>query len=110
MFKVFAVMCCIFLAGCAGGMKAVSSDQRETLSISYLDGISSRDITAVSSTGETFSGTLVWIKDAGSSGRYRGALMGDKGRTLEVLMECNTFTGKCVSTARDTIGLAFYVQ
>lgn len=91
-------------------MKAISGNQNETIKILYEDGFGTRDIKATSSTGENFIGTLIWIKDAGAAGRYRGALIGDKGRTLQVEMECNTFTTKCVGTARDNTGAGFFIR
>ena len=91
-------------------MKAISANQSETIKISYEDGFGKRDIQATSSSGEKFIGSLVWIKDVGSSGRYRGALIGDKGRTLQVEMECNTFTATCVGTAKDNTGTGFFIR
>ena len=104
------VIVTIFLAGCGGGMRAISANQSESINISYQDGFGTRDIQATSSAGENFIGTLIWIKDVGNSGRYRGALIGDKGRTLQVEMECNTFTTKCVGTARDNTGAGFFIR
>ena len=104
------VLAAMFLAGCGGSMRAISTDQSETIKISYQDDFGTRDIQATSSAGENFIGTLIWIKDAGTAGRYRGALTGDKGRTLQVEMECNTFTTKCVGTARDNTGAGFFIR
>jgi len=98
------------LTGCSGAMKAVSADQKDMLDIVYQDGVGTRNVQAKSSSGENFVGTLVWIKDPGTAGRYRGALVGDKGRTLQVEMECNTFTAKCVGTARDNVGTGYFIR
>ena len=91
-------------------MRGISADQSETIKILYEDGSGTRDIQATSSTGENFVGTLIWIKDPGPSGRYRRALIGDKGRTLQVEMECNVWTTKCVGTAMDNTGAGFFIQ
>ena len=107
---MIAIFGSCLLFACQGSMHAISVDQRETLAVSYSDGMGTRDIRAVSSEGETFSGTLIWIKDPGTSGRYLGALIGDKGRTLQIELECNTFTAKCVGTARDNNGYIFFIK
>lgn len=100
-----------FLAGCVGGgLKAVAMDQVEQISIKYNDGFGTREVDAISSSGERFIGMLIWIKDPGSSGRYRGALTGDKGRTLSVELECNTFTTRCVGSAKSNTGQMFHIE
>jgi len=103
------VITLIFLAGCSGGLKAVSMDQSEQIAFNYNDGFGTREVNAISSSGERFVGTLIWIKDLGSSGRYRGSVIGDKGRTLSVELECNTFTTKCVGTAKASTGQMFSI-
>lgn len=108
--RTYLVLAVIFFAGCGGNMRAISADQSETIKIAYQDGAGTREIQATSSAGENFIGTLIWIKVAGPSGRYRGALIGDKGRTLQVEMECNTWTTKCVGTARDNTGAGFFIR
>lgn len=110
MLKIIGIAITLsFLSGCAGGLKAVSMDQSEQISVNYNDGFGTREIDAISSSGERFIGTLIWIKDPGSSGRYRGAVIGDKGRTLSVELECNTFTTKCVGTAKASTGQMFSI-
>ncbi len=108
--SVCLALALILVCGCGGSMRGISADQRETIRISYQDGFGTRDIQATSSAGEKFIGTLVWIKDIGAVGRYKGALVGDSGRTLQVEMECNTFTAKCVGTARDNTGALFFIR
>ena len=98
------------LISCTGSMLAISSDQTESLSIDFEDGMGTRDVIALSSNGERFLGTLIWIKDAGSSGRYKGALVGSDGRTLDVKLECNTFTTKCVGTGVTKEGKLFFIR
>ena len=108
------ILCITFfvaiLSACAGGMYAISSDQSESMSIKYNDGMGTRDVVAKSSVGETFIGTLIWIKDLGASGHYKGGLIGDEGRTIEVVLECNVFTTKCVGTGRADDGKAFFIH
>ena len=112
MYKIIGVMFITlgFLPSCAGGLKAVSVDQNEQISIEYHDGFGTREVDAISSSGERFNGTLIWIKDPGSSGRYRGLLIGNKGRTLSVELECSTFTTKCVGTAKANTGQIFHIH
>jgi hypothetical protein len=100
----------LLLAGCSGGMTAIAVDQSETISMAYEDGFGTRDVEATSSKGEVFQGVLIWIKEPGTVGRYRGALVGNKGRTLQVEMECNTFTAKCAGTARDSAGVGYFIR
>ena len=107
MLSMFAV---VILASCAGGLKAVSVDQNEQISMEYHDGLGTREVDAISTTGERFNGTLIWIKDPGSSGRYRGGLIWNKGRTLSVELECNTVTTRCVGTAKANTGQIFHIQ
>ena len=104
---MFAV---VVLTSCAGGLKAVSVDQGEQISIQYNDGYGTREVDAISTTGERFNGTLIWIKDPGSSGHYRGGLVGNKGRTLSVELECSTFTTRCVGTAKSNTGQIFHIM
>jgi len=106
----FNIISVLLLVGCSGGMRAISIDLSETIDISYQDGFGVRNVQATSSKGETFTGPLIWIKDAGSAGRYRGTLTGNKGRTLQVVMECNTSKTKCVGNARDNVGVEYLIR
>ena len=105
--SIFAVLA---LTSCGGGWKAVSVDQKEQLSMDYHMGFGTCEVNAISSSGERFNGELIWIKDTGSSGRYRGLLIGNKGRTLSVELECSTFTTKCVGTAKANTGQTFHIH
>ena len=106
---VLSMFAVVVLTSCAGGMKALSVNQNEQISIEYHDGFGTREVDAISSSGERFTGTLIWIKDPGYSGRYRGGLMGDRGRTLSVELECSSFTTRCVGTAKDNTGQIFHI-
>ena len=106
---VFIVLFAWLLAGCQGGMKAMSADQGEVISLAYQDGMGTRDVHGSSTSGESFSGSLLWTKDQRSTGNYRGVLVGENGRTLQVALGCNALKRKCAGTARDNNGLAFIV-
>jgi len=104
--SMFAV---VILTNCGGGWKAISVNQDEHISMKYDMGFGTCEVDATSSSGERFNGTLIWIKDPGSSGRYRGGLIGNKGRTLSVELECNTVTTRCVGTAKANTGQIFHI-
>jgi hypothetical protein len=91
------------LAGCTVKLSTNSPDLDEQISVKYSDNTGIRVAEAVSSSGERFSGTIIWVNDpdsSGTSGKYRGSLTGDKGRTLSVVLECSKVSTKCVGSAR----------
>ena len=106
---VFIVLFAWLLAGCQGGMKAMSADQGELISLAYQDDGDTRDVHGSSTSGESFSGSLLWTKDERNSGNFRGDLIGENERTLQVAIKCNSLKRKCAGTARDNNGLAFNV-
>jgi hypothetical protein len=106
---VFIGLFALLLASCQGGMKAMSADQGELISLAYQDDGDTRDVHGSSTSGESFSGSLLWTKDERNSGNYRGVLAEENGRTLQVELKCNALKRKCAGTARDNNGLAFIV-
>ena len=106
---VLSIFAVFVLTNCGGGWKAISVNQDEHISMKYDMGFGTCEVDATSSSGERFNGTLIWIKDPGSSGRYRGGLIGNKGRTLSVELECNTVTTRCVGTAKANTGQIFHI-
>ena len=106
---VFIVLFAWLLAGCQGGMKAMSANQEEVISLAYQDGMATRDVHGSSTSGESFSGSLLWTNDQRGSGKYRGVLVGENGRTLQVALGCNSLKRKCAGTARDNNGSVFLV-
>ena len=74
---VFIVLFAWLLAGCQGGMKAMSADQGELISLAYQDGMDTRVVHGSSTSGESFSGSLLWTKDERKSGNYCGVLVGE---------------------------------
>jgi len=106
---VFIVFFAFLLAGCQEGMKAMSANQKEVISLVYQDGMAARDVHGSSTSGESFSGSLLWTNDQRGSGKYRGVLVGENGRTLQVALGCNSLKRKCAGTAKDNNGSVFYV-
>jgi hypothetical protein len=107
---VLSMFAVVILTNCGGGWKAVSVDQNEQISMEYNKKFGTAEVDAISSSGERFNGTLIWIPDSGYSGRYRGSLIGNKGRRLSVELECNIGTGQCVGTAKANTGQIFHIQ
>ena len=103
------VLFALLTAGCQGGMKVLSANQEEVISLAYQDNKETRGIRGVSTSGESFSGSLIWTKGQRSSGKYRGVLVGENGRTLQVALGCNALKRKCAGTARDNSGSVFLV-
>lgn len=106
---VFIVSFAFLLAGCQGGMKAMSANQKEVISLAYQDGVAARDVHGSSTSGESFSGSLLWTNGQRGSGKYHGVLVGENGRTLQVALGCNSLKRKCAGTARDNDGSVFLV-
>ena len=101
----------ILLTGCQPGLQALSVNQGETLSLTYEDNGNKRDVKGVSTTGESFNGSLIWGGDINgkSHGQYQGTIIGDKGRSLQVVLECNRLQLRCTGTAKDNNGAHFYI-
>ena len=97
------------LAGCQGSMKVLSANQEEVISLTYQDSMETRDVHGTSTSGESFSGSLLWTKGQRNSGKYRGVVVGESGRTIQVALGCNALKQQCAGTARDNNGLAFFV-
>jgi len=106
---VFVLSFAFLLAGCQGGMRAMSANQKEVISLAYQEGKATRDVHGSSTSGESFSGSLHWTKDKRGSGKYRGVLVGENGRTLQVALGCNALKRKCAGTARDNSWSVFLV-
>jgi len=105
----FIVLFACLLAGCQGKMKALSANQEEIISLAYQDDKNTRDVRGSSTSGESFSGSLLWTKGRRGSGDYRGVLVGVNGRTLQVALGCNALKRKCAGTAKDNNGAVFLV-
>lgn len=103
------VLLALLLAGCQGGMKVLSENQEEVISLLYQDNLETRGIHGVSTSGESFSGSLLWTKGQRSSGSYRGTLVGENGRTLQVVLGCNSLKQQCAGTAKDSNGAVYFV-
>ena len=103
------VLFALLLAGCQGSMKVLSANQEEVISLAYQDNKNTRGVRGVSTTGESFSGNLTWTKGQRSSGNYRGVLVGENGRTLQVVVGCNSVKQKCAGTAKDSNGAVYFV-
>lgn len=97
------------LAGCQGSMKVLSVNQGEVISLAYQESTETRDVHGVSTSGESFSGSLIWTKGQRNSGKYSGVLVGVNGRTLQVALGCNALKRKCAGTAKDNNGSLFFV-
>ncbi len=103
------VLFALLLAGCQGGMKVMSANQEEVISLAYQDNMETRGVHGVSTSGESFSGSLRWTKGQRSSGNYRGVLVGENGRTLQVVLGCNSLKQQCAGTATDNNGSVYFV-
>jgi hypothetical protein len=106
---VVIVLSACLLAGCQGRMKVLSANKGEIISLAYQERTNTRDIHGVSTSGEAFSGSLLWTKGQRSSGKYRGVLVGENGRTLQIALGCNTLKRQCAGTAKDNNGSVFFV-
>jgi hypothetical protein len=106
---VVIVLFAWLLTGCQGSMKVLSASQEEVISLAYKDSMETRDVRGVSTSGESFSGSLLWTKGQRNSGKYRGVLVGENGRTLQVALGCNALKRKCAGTAKDNNGSVFFV-
>lgn len=107
--SVIIVLSAWLLAGCQGSMKVMSANQGEVISLAYQDSMETREVHGISTSGEAFSGSLLWTKGQRNSGKYRGVLVGENGRTLQVALGCNALKRKCAGTAKDNQGSVFFV-
>ena len=130
----FSLIVILVLSACASSssMILIPRSGGQPLKATNQDKWGQTKISVALPSGEMLQGNLIWIPPgggvstaivttdqgsavasgmaSGSTGKYAGSIVGDRGTTMRIELLCNTWTGKCIGAGQTSTGIIYDIQ